>query len=247
MIGNGHVRTTLKVVPRTAAVKTGVSRRFQASLALKGNLAGDELVEQLAQYGFDGQSARARYALMTIEAFIEKKLAEGYQLDLKLASFYPKLSGALSARDEDPETDGLYVQGAVTARMPLRHALKNKVEAVNPSSAKSLRIFNCLDVENKTFDEIEIGHVVSVVGHDISIDPRSAEEGYYLEKRSGRRFGKPKMIQKAEILESARDSAKIVFHESVPSGKYNLVVMTRCGETHDYKLRRIGHPIRVRS
>ena len=71
-----------------------------------------ELVEQLAQYGFDGQSARARYALMTIEAFIEKKLAEGYQLDLKLASFYPKLSGALSARDEDPETDGLYVQGA---------------------------------------------------------------------------------------------------------------------------------------
>ena len=58
MNGNGNMRTTLKVVPRTAAVKTGVSRRFQASLGLKGNLAGDELVEQLAQYGFDGQSAR---------------------------------------------------------------------------------------------------------------------------------------------------------------------------------------------
>ena len=76
MMRNGQMRTTLKVVPRTAAVKTGVSRRFQASLALKGNLAGDELVEQLAQYGFDGQSARARYALMTIETFIEKKLGE---------------------------------------------------------------------------------------------------------------------------------------------------------------------------
>ena len=72
MNGNGNMRTTLKVVPRTAAMKTGVSWRFQASLGLKGNLAGDELVEQLAQYGFDGQSARARYALMTIEAFIEQ-------------------------------------------------------------------------------------------------------------------------------------------------------------------------------
>lgn len=239
------MRTTLTVVPRAVAVKTGVSRRFQASLTLKGTLAGDELVEQLAQYGFDGHSAKARYALMTIEAFIEKKLAEGYQVDLNLASFYPKLSGALSARDVDPETDGLYVQGAVTARMPLRHALKSKVEAVNPTSPKSLRIFNCLDVENKTFDEIEIGHVVSVVGRDIPIDPQSAEEGYFLEKRNGRHSNKSKLIQKAEILECARDSAKIIFRDPIPAGKYNLVVITRCGESRDYKLRRIGHPIRV--
>ena len=35
MNGNGNMRTTLKVVPRTAAVKTGVSRRFQASLGTR--------------------------------------------------------------------------------------------------------------------------------------------------------------------------------------------------------------------
>ena len=98
----------------------------------------------------------------------------------------------------------LYVQGAVTARMPLRHALKNKV------------------------DEIEIGHVVSVVGHDIVIDPQSADEGYCLEKRNGRRFGKPKMIQKAEIFESATPSASglnvlCVASQNLGSLKFRIV------------------------
>ena len=65
MNGNGNMRTTLKVVPRIAAVKTGVSRRFQASLGLKGNLAGDELVEQLAQYGFDPQRSWRIYAIIS--------------------------------------------------------------------------------------------------------------------------------------------------------------------------------------
>ena len=70
--------------------------------------------------------------LLTIEKFIEKKLAEGFQVDLSLASFVPRLSSALSARDADQETDGLCVQGTVTGRAKLRNAIKDKVEAVTP-------------------------------------------------------------------------------------------------------------------
>ena len=39
--------------------------------------------------------------------------------------------------------------------------------------------------------------------------------------------------------------ARIVFHDPIPCGEYNLVVSTRCGDGRDYSLRRIGHPITV--
>ena len=39
--------------------------------------------------------------------------------------------------------------------------------------------------------------------------------------------------------------AKIVFHDPIPRGEYNLVVSTRCGDGRDYALRRIGHPVTV--
>ena len=48
-----------------------------------------------------------------------------------------------------------------------------------------------------------------------------------------------------ENLESDPITAKIVFHDPIPRGEYNLVVSTRCGDGRDYTLRRIGHPVTV--
>ena len=49
----------------------------------------------------------------------------------------------------------------------------------------------------------------------------------------------------AELLSTSPSHADIVFREPTPRGKYNLVCVTRCGESLDYKPRRIGHPVRV--
>ena len=76
----GHSRTTLKAIARKDAVKSGTARRFQVDLEPKGILSGEELIAELAKYGFDNEPIRAETALLTIEKFIEKKLSEGYQI-----------------------------------------------------------------------------------------------------------------------------------------------------------------------
>lgn len=236
-------RTQLQAIPRESAVKGGKVRRFQVDLKPKGILEGEDLTEALAKYGFGGETARARMALIMLEGFIVEKLSEGYRIDTDLVSFMPRLSSALSKRDVDPESDGAYVQGSVSARGKLRHALREKVEAVNPLARRFLRIFNVFDQEAGRFDEIETGHTLSLVGHDITIDRTSPDEGVWLEKRSGHWNRKSKFIQRAELLESTPTGCKVVFREPIPSGKYNIVVGTRCGDGRDYQLRRIGHPV----
>ena len=239
----GHSRTTLKAIARKAAVKSGTARRFQVDLEPKGILSGEELIAELAKFGFDNEPIRAETALLTIEKFIEKKLSEGYQVDFSLASFVPRLSGALSARDADPETDGLCVQGTVTGRAKLRNAIKDKVEAVNVLAKKFIRLHNLFDLVTERFDEITAGHALSIIGHDIAIDPNCPDEGFWIEKRSGHWNRPSRPVQKAELIESHAHDAKIVFREPIPRGKYTLVVCTRCGEGKDYKLRRTGHPV----
>ena len=238
-------RIQLKAVPRKTAVKGGKNRRFQVDLEPRGTLAGEDLIRELAKYGFVGEFVKAEMALMLVEGFIEEKLSEGYRLDLKLVSFSPRISGALSTRDADPETDGLYVQGGVSARARLRHMLRNRIEAVNPEAKKVIRIRRVVDETANRVDEIAAGHVLSITGQDIEIDKNSPDEGFWLEKRSGHYLHKAKFIQRAEIVETTPLVAKIVFREPIPRGKYTLVVSTRCGEGHDYTLRRIGHSVTV--
>lgn len=243
--GGGKKRTKMKVVAREVAVKTGQARRFQAELEPTGVLDGETLIEELAKYGYANERVRAELAMTILDGFIVAKLAEGYRIDTGLVSFVPRLSGALSTRDVDPETDGLYVQGSVTARAKLRHALRDKIEAVNPLARRNIRIFNVYDTISSRFDEIAAGHELSVSGQDIFIDPASSDEGVWLEKRSGHWGKRPKFIQRAEVLESKQAICKVVFREPIPRGQYNIVISTRCGDGHDYNLRRIGHPVRV--
>lgn len=245
VFAESKTRIKLNALPRKTAVKGGKNRRFQVDLEPRGTLAGEDLVRELAKYGFVGECVKAEMALMLVEGFIAEKLSEGYRLDLKYVTFSPRLSGALSTRDADPETDGLYVQGAVSARGRLRHLLRNKIEAVNPESRKVIRILRVVDETVGRVDEIAAGHVLSITGQDIEIDKDSPDEGFWLEKRIGGHFNRSRFIQRAEIVEMTPLAAKIVFREPIRRGEYNLVVATRCGEGHDHTLRRVGHLVTV--
>ena len=238
-------RVKLDVLPRTVAATDKPGRRFQAHLKLRGKLTGKELTRRLAEEEFHGNLSEAAKVLLSIEGFIERHVAEGWQVDLGLASFYPSLSAGLTARDVDPESDGVFIQGAVKARDGYRQSMRSRIEPVNALAKRFIRIYNTLDTETGATDTIVPNHTISVSGHDIIVDTSKSDEGFWLEKRDGRRFHKPKVIQQAEVLESDPITAKIVFHDPIPRGEYNLVVSTRCGDGRDYALRRIGHPITV--
>ena len=78
-------RVKLDVVPRTVAATDKPGRRFQAHLKLRGKLADKELTRRLAEEEFNGNASEAMKALLSIESFIERHVAEGWQVDLGLA------------------------------------------------------------------------------------------------------------------------------------------------------------------
>ena len=77
-------RVKLDVVPRTVAATDKPGRRFQAHLKLRGKLADKELTRRLAEEEFNGNASEAMKALLSIESFIERHVAEGWQVDLGL-------------------------------------------------------------------------------------------------------------------------------------------------------------------
>lgn len=237
--------TELAVIPRTKAVGAGANRKYQAHVAPAEVLSGRALKQRLAECGFDGNVIKAGQALEAIEGFVVEELAAGRRLDFGLISFYPKLSGGLSAVDADPAADGLSVEGAVRALPALRDAIRKRVTGVNAVSKSSIRIFNVFDAETEKFDRIRVGRPVHVVGHDIEVSPDRADEGYHLEKRDGRWKHKPKFIASADVLTSEAGSADIVFRMPITPGKYTLVITTRSGASVDHEIKRIGHPVTV--
>lgn len=243
-MSTNKIRTKLKVIPRNVAATEKPGHRFQASFELRGKLSGDELIAKFAAFSRYSE-LEATYAVKALEDFIKQSVAEGWQVDLGLASFYPALSAALTARDVDPESDGVYAQGAVKARDAYRQSMRKRIEPVNALARRFIRIYNTLDLETQVKDEIVPGHVISVSGHDIAVDVSKPEEGFWLEKRDGRRAHKAKFVQRAIVLESDAIIARIRFDDSIPRGEYNLVVATRCGDGRDYSLRRVGHPVYV--
>ena len=121
-------RNSIKAVAR----KTAMGGLFQAALKPVDVLTMDDIADRWATYS--GQPrGMAKSHLMGFESFILDQLAEGYRLDLGLVSFYPRLSGGLSSRDADPESDGLFVRGAVKARRALVNGLKLRLVAEKPT------------------------------------------------------------------------------------------------------------------
>ena len=119
---------------------------FQAALRPVDVLTLDDIAERWASYSGQPQGM-AKSHLMGFESFILDQLAKGYRLDFGLVSFYPRLSGGLTSRDADPESDGLFVRGAVKARRALVNGLKRRLVAENAQETSRVRIYSVFDRE----------------------------------------------------------------------------------------------------
>ena len=171
-------------------------------------------------------------AIKLIEAGIVAALKEGIQLNLGLAIFYPRLSGALSSRDSDPKDEGLFVRGAVKARTELTHALEKSLKPVNSLSRTRSNLHQVKDVNTEELNTIKAGHVYHGVGTSIPIVAGREDEGVWLEKKKKRDMVKR---ARARILESTDYGVDFVFDYTPARGRYSLVVQTRGGLSQDFK------------
>ena len=220
-------RKELVATPR----KTASGGKFQADLAPADILDEAAIAERWAQSAAISP-IQAKTMLVSLEGFILEALGKGFQLNFNLASFYPRLSGALSARNANPESDALYVRGAVKARRPLMEGIKAKLKAVNKASAGGSTIYNVFDKDVQKFDVLAGGHTLSAIGRDIAFDPSRADEGVWLERRVKRQG--PVQVAKARILAIDTDHLEFVFDDPVPAGTYFVAIYTRNGKGTGY-------------
>ena len=156
-----------------------------------------------------------------------------------LSSVSPRLSGGLSSRSADPESDGLHVRGAVKARRRLVNAPTRKLVAVNVMPSARIKLYDVMDVDTGKTGVISVNHRLIMHGDCIPITPGKPDEGIWLEKR---RKGKVSM---AEILKSDHTAAEFVFHDVVPRGKYFVVIGSRCAKGDDFRVVRARYEVRV--
>ena len=223
-------RQQIKVKPRA----TTVSGKFQADMEPTDILSEKDIVARWAENS-GLKPIMAQAALTSLEGFILQELAKGRRLDFNLVSFYPRLSGALSSRDSDPESDGLFVRGAVKARRALVHGLKRSLEAENGLAVTCPRISNVLDKTANRFDVLAAGHELSAVGREFQIDLSREDEGVWLEKET--RKGAIK-IARARVLKSSHINTEFIFDDPIPRGMYFVTICSRCGRGTEYQVLR---------
>lgn len=216
---------------RATPRKTASGGKFQADLTPVDVLDDAAIAARWAESAAISFT-QAKTMLASLEGFILEALGDGLQLNFNLASFYPRLSGALSARNANPEADKLYVRGAVKARRPLMEGIKTKLKAVNKTSAGSSTIFNVFDKDAQKFDVLAAGHTLSAIGRDIAFDPSRDDEGVWLERRV-KKHG-PVQVAKARILTMDTDHLELVFDDPIPTGTYFIAIYTRNGKGAGY-------------
>ena len=235
-------RTSIKAVAR----ETALNGTFQAALHPTGVLTMNDIAEKWASYSHIGRG-QARVQILSFEDFILEQLANGYQLDFGLVSFYPRLSGGLSSRDADPEADGLFVRGAVKARRALVNGLKQKLRAENALKASQVRIYNVLNKERGLYDVVSAGETLSISGLNIPIDTTRDDEGVWLERRMhATSRNRPWVkIARGRVVKSDMTITEVVFDEPILPGTYYLTVYTRYGHDTDFKVVHCRHEVRT--
>ena len=216
--------------------KSATSGKFQADLEPAETLGLDAFAEWWADRSFV-KPFEVKRAVELVEGGILAALKAGCQVNLGLAIFYPRLSGSLSARDADPETEDRFVRGAVKARKTLTHALERHLKAVNSLSRARASLYGVTDVETGKANVISAGRTCRVVGSKIPVIEGRDDEGVWLEKKTKRGMAKR---ARARVLSSSGYEIVFVFDEIPPRGKYFLVVQSRAGMPQDYR------PVRAR-
>ena len=226
-------RNSIKAVAR----KTAMDGIFQAALKPVDVLTMDDIAGRWASYSGQ-QPGMAKSHLIGFESFILDQLANGYRLDFGLVSFYPRLSGGLSSRNADPESDGLFVRGAVKARRALINGLKRQLVAENACTASHVRIYTVFDREIGRFGVVTPGHTITITGAEIPINPKRDDEGVWLEKRLHNKARQRSYIQvvRGRVHKSDLTSAEVVFDAPIEKGNYLLTLYTRSGHGTDFKV-----------
>ena len=228
-------RRQIKVKPRAITV----GGKFQADLEPVDIVTEKDIVTGWATNA-GLTPIMAQTALTSLEGYILQELGKGKRLDFRLVSFYPRLSGALSSRDSDPESDGLYVRGAVKARRALVNGLKRSLEAENGLAVTRPRLFNVFDKTVDKFDVIAAGHELSAAGREFKIDLSRDDEGVWLERDTHKGTVQ---IARARVLNSTHINTEFVFDEPIRRGKYFVTVCTRCGRGTEYRVVRCRHEV----
>ena len=221
-------RKTLRIRARNKPL----NGKFQADIEPVDVLGIDEIAERWSKNDVVSPSM-AKTMIRSLEEFVVNALADGYQLNFGLVSFYPRLSGALPSRDSDPDSEGLFVRGAVKARSPLMNGLKDKLDAVNKLSPVRPRLFSVFDKDGEEYDTIAAGHAISAIGYDIQIDSSDPDEGVWLERRTNHGYQK---VLKARVEHSDPGRVEFVVEGDLPPRKYAVAVYTRSGRGKDYKV-----------
>ena len=222
--------------------KTASGGKFQADLTPADVLNEAAIAEQWAASAAISVTM-AKTMLASLEGFVMEALGDGLQLNFNLVSFYPRLSGALSARNANPEADALYVRGAVKARRTLMEGIKAKLKAVNKASSDGSAIFNVFDRDVNKFDVLASGHTLSAIGRGITFDPSRGDEGVWLERRVKKHD--PVQVAKARLLTMESDHVEFVFDDPIPRGTYFIAVYTRHGKDTGYAPTRICRQIKT--
>lgn len=221
---------------RVRTRKSATRGKFQTDLEPAETLGLDAFAEWWANRSFV-KPFEVKRAVELVEGGVLAALKEGCQVNLGLATFYPRLSGALSARDADPETEERFVRGAVKARRTLTHALERHLKAVNSLARARASLYGVTDAETGKANVISAGRTCRGVGSNIQVVEGRDDEGVWLEKKMKRGMAKR---ARARILSSSGYEIDFVFDETPPSGKYFLVVQSRAGMPQDFR------PVRAR-
>lgn len=228
-------RKTLHVKAR----KNSAGGKFQAEIETVGVLGIADIAERWTE-GMALKPGMAKALIGSLEDCILDALSDGYQLNFGLVSFYPRLSSALPSRDSDPESEDLFVRGAVKARKPLVNGLKGRLDAVNSLSSSRPRIFSVFDRDTERFDVIAAGHTLTVSGRDIQIDVSDPEEGVWIEKRTKHGYER---VSKARLLRSDCGMAEFILDDELPPRKYLVAIATRSGKGKNYKVVTCRHEV----
>ena len=230
--------------PNTIYVKardTAVSGRYQAEIEPNRVYSVKGIAQCLAERMAIRPSV-AEGMILCLEELIIDQLAEGNQLNFNLASFYPRLSGALSSRDADPASDGLFVRGAVKAKRPLVNGLNRRVVAENRLSSTRTHLYVVVDETAHRENRISQGHLVSLQGGPFPIVEGREDEGVWLERRKGKAGDR---VARARIVKSDHFRVECVFDEIPACGSYYVVIQTRMGRDVSLKPIRARQLVRV--
>ena len=235
-------RPTIKIHARSGKVGETVSRgrqMFQVDAEPNEVLEGRTLAERFA-HKIKADASEATYLVDSLQEFIVEELQKGNRLEFDLVSFLPRLSGALPARDANPTDAEVVMLGHVKARPALRNALKNKLVPVNAIVPEWGVIQSVMDVQLKKFDQIVIGHDVSLAGVSVMIDLSQPDEGVWLENAKG------EVVSRADVSFSDAQVVDCRFRGQVSPGTYTLVLANRASKKgSDYKLCRHCREVKV--